>query len=122
MKKVHYRKLIRDGIVAKMQNKGAAFEIRTLNKKEFETCLFAKIEEEAGGIANAKTRAELIDEICDILAVIDEIKKFKKIGQAEFKTAYKENFKKKGGFTKRLWLAWSAAADYTSNEKKGKRK
>lgn len=122
MKKVHYRKLIRDGIVVKMQNKGAAFETRTLNKKEFEKCLLAKIEEEAGGVARANTRAELISEICDVVAVIDEIKKFKKIGQAEFKAAYKENIKKKGGFTKRLWLAWSAAADYTSNEKKGSKK
>lgn len=33
MKKVHYRKLIRDGIVKKMQNKGVAFETRTLKNK-----------------------------------------------------------------------------------------
>lgn len=122
MKKIYYRKLIRDGVAAKMRSNGTAFETRRLNKKEFEKCLLAKAEEEAGGVANARTRTELMDEICDVLAVIDEIKKFKKISSVQLQKARKENMKKKGGFAQRLWLEWSADTDYRSNEKKGKKK
>jgi predicted house-cleaning noncanonical NTP pyrophosphatase (MazG superfamily) len=121
MKKVYYNKLIRDGIVAKMKKFGVAFEIEKLNKKQYEKALFAKLEEEAGGVLNAKTKKELMYELADILVVIDEIKKFKKIKTAELRGFQKANIQKKGGFSKRLWLVWSEDNGYKTNEKRGKK-
>ncbi len=122
MKKIFYHKLIRDGVAAKMRKKGIAFETKKLSKSQLEKALLAKIEEEAGGVQNARTRVELVHEICDVLAVIDEIKKVKKISTRELNAARKENMRNKGGFAKRLWLVWSSDTGYKTNEKKGKRK
>ena len=102
-----------------MKKMGIAFETRKLSKKEFETALLAKVEEEAGGVVQAKTREELMHEMHDVLAVIDEIKKHHKIQTAEFNAIRKENMKKKGGFAQRLWLVWSEDNGYKTNEKKG---
>lgn len=122
MKKIYYHKLIRDGVAEKMKKKNIAFETQRLNKKEFEKALLAKVVEEAGGIQNAKTRKELMNEICDVLAVVDEIKKYNKIQLAELNSVRKENMKNKGGFAKRLWLVWSEDNGYRTNEKKGKKR
>lgn len=83
MKKVYYHKLIRDGVAAKMQRLGVAFEIRKLNKKSYEKALLAKLEEEASGTINAKTKEALMDELADILVVIEEIKRLKKISSTK---------------------------------------
>lgn len=121
MKKVHYRKLIRDGIVDKMKRLGVAYEIRKLEKKAFGEALLMKVEEEAGGIRNARTKQELMDELADVLAVIDEILKFKKISRSELRVARGANVKKKGGFSGRIWLEWSEDNGYKTNEKLGKK-
>lgn len=122
MKKIYYHKLIRDGVAEKMKKKGIAFEAKKLNHTQFGKALLTKVEEEAGGIKNAKTRTELLYEICDVLAVIDAIKKQKKISAQELSSALKENMKQKGEFKNRLWLTWSSDTGYKTNEKKGKKK
>lgn len=121
MKKIYYNKLIRDGVAERMKRQGIAFETRKLDEARFEAALIAKVEEEAGGVVKARTREELLHEIHDILAVIDEIKKFKKVKLAEFNAVRKENMAKKGGFDRRLWLVWSEDNGYKTNEKRGKK-
>lgn len=123
MKKIYYNKLIRDGVAEKMKKKGIVFETKKLNKSEFEKALLAKVVEEAGGIQNAKTRKELMHEICDVLAVIESIIKQKRINFfKELRAVWKENIKQKGRFNNRLWLVWSEDNGYRTNEKKGKLK
>lgn len=118
MKKIYYQKLIRDKIPEKMTRVGAAFEIRKLGKKEFEKELLRKVEEEASGLPKAKNKFELIEELADILDVVEEIKRFKKIKSGEIKKAQKENTRKKGGFKKKIYLVWSEDNGYRTNEKK----
>lgn len=118
MKKVYYRKLIRDKIPEKMTRVGAAFEIRKLGKKKFEKELLKKVSEEASGLLTARNKNGLVEELADVLDVVDEIRRFKKIKTSEIQKAQKENTRKKGGFRKRIYLVWSEDNGYRTNEKK----
>ena len=69
-----------------------------------------------------KSRVELISELTDVLDVIDEIKLVKKITPSELARAKRENFKKKGGFKKRLYLHWAEDTGYRTNEKRGRKR
>lgn len=104
-----------------MQKLGIAFEVKKLNKQEFEKALIVKIEEEAGGIIEAETREKFIEELTDLLSVIDEVKKVKRIKPVELQSVQRMNMKKKGGFSRRLWLVWSEDDGYKTNEKRGKK-
>ena len=57
----------------------------------------------------------------DVLDVIEEIKKLKKITDKQVKDAQKLNFEKKGGFEKKIFLFWSSDTGYKSNERKYKK-
>jgi predicted house-cleaning noncanonical NTP pyrophosphatase (MazG superfamily) len=122
MKKIYYNKLIRDKIPDRIKKKGGDFEIRKLSAAEFEKELLKKVGEEAGGLLNAKTKKELTSEIADILAVIREIQKVKRIPDKYIEKALQENFTRKGGFEKKLFLVWSSDTGYKTNERRyGKR-
>ncbi len=115
--KVFYNKLIRDLIPEKIATAGATCETRVLDEVEYEKELLKKVEEEGSGVAAATTREELIEEIADVQDVIDEIKKFKHITEEEVSAAQAVALKKKGGFSKRLFLLWSSDDGYKTNEK-----
>ena len=117
MKKKYYNKLIRDRIPEKIRGKGEDCEIEKLKPKEFEIELLKKVGEEASGLLSAKTFNELVSELADILAVIEEIKKIKRISQKQISKSMKLNFKEKGGFSKRLFLLWSSDVGYRTNER-----
>lgn len=118
MKKIHYNKLIRDKIPEKIKKNGGDFKVKKLNSKEFEKELYKKISEETLGLSRAKNSKEAASELADILAVLDEVVKLKKIKQKDIEKAKKINFKIKGGFKKRLYLYWSSDTGYKSNERK----
>jgi len=118
MKKLYFNRLIRDKILDKLISKGLKYKIKKLNKKEFLQELKAKIPEEAEGVVNAKNKKELIEELVDLRLVIEELKKQHKITDKEFKSAIKENWLKKGGFKKRIYLDWTSDDGYQTNEKK----
>lgn len=118
--KTYYRKLIRDNVPANMQAKGVAFEARTLQPEEFREALLKKVGEEASGLENAKDRSELIAELADLIAVLDEVKKLESISEEELEAAVLGNLEKKGGFKDRVYLEWSSNSDnYKTNEKNG---
>ena len=121
MKKIYYRKLIRDKIPEKIQGKGSECETRKLSRVEFEKELLKKVGEESSGLLQAKNKREIIEEITDVLDVVDEILKLKKITPKEIAAQKQQNLEKKGGFEKRLYLVWSSDADYQTNEKMGKK-
>ena len=116
-KKIYYNKVIRDKVAEKMKRNGVKFLAKTLSQKAFEKALIPKVAEEASGVVNAKNRTELIQELTDLLVVIDEVKRVKKISPAELKKTRRENMAKKGGFSKKLWLVWSEDTGYKTNEK-----
>ena len=117
MKKIYYNKLIRDKIPEKIKRNGGDYKINKLNQKLFEIELLKKVGEEASGLLSSKTKEELASELADIIAVIDEIKKVKHISSKQILKALKENFERKGGFNKRLYLFWSSDTGYKTNEK-----
>lgn len=121
MKKVFYRKLIRDKIPAKMDRGGAAHEIRQLGKKEFERELLKKVGEEASGLLAAKNRKELIEELADILDVVEEVRRYWKIQPSCILDKQKENARKKGGFKKKIFLVWSEDTGYRTNERRNEK-
>jgi len=121
MKKIFYQKLIRDKIPEKMTRVGAAFEIRHLGKKEFEKELLKKVGEEASGLPKAKKKEEIIEELADVLDVVEEVRRHWKIKPSCLRTKQKENFVKKGGFKKKIFLVWSEDNGYRTNERKYKR-
>jgi predicted house-cleaning noncanonical NTP pyrophosphatase (MazG superfamily) len=120
MKKIFYRKLIRDKIPSKMDRVGAAYETRKMGKKEFERELLKKVGEEASGLLAAKDKKELIEELADILDVIEEIRKRWRIKPSCIRKSQKENTRKKGGFEKKIYLAWSEDTGYRTNERRYK--
>lgn len=118
--KVFYRKLIRDNIPEKIRQAGSLCEVRTLSSDEYEEALFAKVAEEASGVvAAAPSRTELLEELADLYTVLEEIRVVRDISDEELETAYREGMRKKGGFTKRLFLEWSSDDGYSTNENKG---
>lgn len=121
MKKVYYRKLIRDKVPDKILNKGSQIETRRLGQKEFELELRRKLVEESGGVEQATTKKDIITELADVLVVIDELKKTYKITPGEIAKAKKDNLAKKGGFKNKVYLVWSSQDDYKTNEKLGRK-
>ncbi|MFM2423936.1 MAG: hypothetical protein RLZZ70_325 [Candidatus Parcubacteria bacterium] len=117
MSRVYYNKLVRDGIEAKIKNKGEACEVRVItDSAEFEQELRKKIKEEADGLAMTTTRAEFLQEYADLMVVLDALTQHYEISEAELKIAMTENVTKKGLFKARHFLHWSDAGAYKSNE------
>lgn len=116
-KKLHFNRLIRDGVLDKMKAKGLEYKIKKLNQQDFLAELKNKIPEEAEGVVKAKNHQDFIKELADLVFVIEELKKAYKIKPAEFKKVMAENFKKKGGFKKKIYLFWTSDDGYQTNEK-----
>jgi predicted house-cleaning noncanonical NTP pyrophosphatase (MazG superfamily) len=120
MKKIYYKKLIRDEIPKRIEESGGKYLCKKLNQKDFKKELLKKVSEESNGITFAKKKKEIISEIGDVLDVIDEIKKVFKISSEEIKGSRKNEFRRKGGFKKKQYLVWAEDTGYKSNERKGK--
>lgn len=115
--RVYYNKLIRDNIPEKIANLHEECEVREItDEQEFEQELLKKVVEEAQGVAKASSRGELLGELADLYAVLQELKSFHTIGEQEFAVIRTKNLEKKGGFTRRLFLHWSSDSGYKSNE------
>ncbi|HEY4526214.1 MAG TPA: nucleoside triphosphate pyrophosphohydrolase [Candidatus Paceibacterota bacterium] len=122
MKKVYYHKLIRDKIPERITQRGGKYSVKKLDKKEFEGELLKKVGEEADGLLSAKNKQELISELADVLVVIEEVKKLKRISGRQIFQALKTNYARKGGFRKKLFLDWSSDTGYKTNERRYGRK
>jgi predicted house-cleaning noncanonical NTP pyrophosphatase (MazG superfamily) len=107
MRKVFHRKLIRDRIPEHIESQGEKYEVRVMEKKEFEEELKKKLVEEAKELIKAPKK-ELLNELADVLELIKSIAKHYKI---DFKLVEEKQVKKRkerGGFKKRLFLIWSS--------------
>lgn len=122
MGNITYNKLIRDKIPEVIRARGAECEVETLDDERFKVELLRKVEEEASGLSQAKTRAELLEEFADVSVVLMEIRKLHNITEQEFNTALAENIALKGGFDKHVYLHWSSDDGYRTNEKTSEQK
>ncbi len=117
MGRVYYNKLIRDLVPQKMEANGATFEVRTIeDKEEFQQELLKKVREESLALSSVRSRKEFLDEYADLMVVLDALCALEEFSEADVREAIEQNLKKKGGFSKRLFLHWSADTNYTSNE------
>ena len=117
MKKVFYNKLVRDGIKAKIQSKGEACEVRSItDKSEFQQELLKKVLEEAGALAQVRTRTEFLDEYADLMVALDALTALLEVSEADIRIAIKENVERKGLYKQQHYLHWSEDSDYVSNE------
>lgn len=122
IKKIFYNKLVRDKIPEIIEKSGGVTQFNKLTPKQFEKELLLKVGEEASGLSGVKNKEDIAKELADIIAVIDEIKKLKKIKMSDIGKAMKVNFEKKGGFKKKLFLVWSQDTGYKTNEKRNTKK
>jgi predicted house-cleaning noncanonical NTP pyrophosphatase (MazG superfamily) len=113
MTKVQHQRLIRDNAPNKMREAGVAFETRQLDELEFKSALLKKVVEEAGGLAASETKADILGELADLLAVLDQVQRTFTITDAELRKARSANANEKGGFRERFFLEWSEGGDYT---------
>ena len=107
MRKVYYRKLIRDKIPEVIKANGGEYKTKILDKREFEKELRKKVVEEAKELAKASPK-DLLNELSDLLELIKSIALYHKI---EFKKVEQNQIKKnreRGGFKKMLFLIWSS--------------
>jgi predicted house-cleaning noncanonical NTP pyrophosphatase (MazG superfamily) len=116
MKKIHYNKLVRDGIPEELEKLGKAFEVHLLGDEAYEKALFEKLAEETMELQGASTKQETVKEIADVLEVIDAIKSLKGISAEEIEVKKEEKFKKRGGFLKRIMLLWSEDDGYEAKK------
>jgi len=117
MKKVFYNKLVRDGIKSKIASKGEACEVRAItDDAEFQQELLKKVVEEAGALAQVRSRAEFLDEYADLMAVLDALTAQLEVSETDIQVAIQENVERKGLYQQRHYLHWSEDSDYKSNE------
>ena len=115
--RVYYNKLVRDGIPQKIATKGEAYEVRAIvDDAEYQQELLKKIQEEAQALSRVSTRTEFLDEYADLMVVLDALTKLLEVSEAEIQVAMTENVSRKGLYTDRHFLHWSANTDYKSNE------
>ncbi len=117
-KKIYYNKLIRDKVPNTIKNRGFRCKTSKLSLKRFKRELLKKVGEEASSLPKLKSKKEIANELADIMAVIDELKKTYQISESLIKSEIKNNNRKKGGFKKRLFLFWSQDYKYRTNEKR----
>lgn len=107
MERRYYHKLIRDSVPDVMDAKGVVYEIGYLDDADFLRELLRKATEEAQELTAAKDRAEAVREMGDVLDVLDAIRTQYGIGDEELLASREEQWKKKGGFVKRVFLFWT---------------
>ncbi len=118
MKKVVYNKLIRDGIPAHLDEYGLTYDIRPITDDAmFEQEVRKKIVEEAIEVQTAGNREELVKEMADIAEVLRVLQSIHRISSEEVEVARVAKRDKKGGFDRRLFVAWCEDHGYEERKK-----
>ncbi|MAZ30422.1 hypothetical protein CL655_04050 [bacterium] len=116
-KRVYYNKLVRDLIKDRIEGKGETCSVRTIDDvQEFQQELLKKVIEEGHAVANSRSREKFLEEYCDLMVVLDALTDLLELSEAEVKEAMEHNIARKGKYTYRHFLEWSADVTYESNE------
>lgn len=117
MEKIYYNKLARDKIPEIIHDKGFDCEIRTVSDEEYKREIVRKVYEEASGVTNHDDRKHMVEEIADLIITLEAVKKEFEISSEEIDAAVKLSIDEKGGYDKKLYLAWSSDTEYSTNER-----
>ncbi|MEK7158842.1 MAG: nucleoside triphosphate pyrophosphohydrolase [Patescibacteria group bacterium] len=104
MKKMIYHKLVRDRIPEIITADGGVPEVRVLDEGAFKAALRDKMVEEAGELANAKTREEILNELADILQLVESVAQVEDVTIAEVESKKQNKKVERGGFDQRWFL------------------
>ena len=116
-KRVYYNKLVRDFIKDRIEGKGESCQVRTIDDvQEFQQELLKKVIEEAQAVAHARSREQFLHEYADLMVVLDSLTELLELSEADIKAALEDSLEKKGKYTYRHFLEWSADVTYESNE------
>lgn len=116
-KRVYYNKLVRDLIKDRIEGKGETCGVRTIDDlQEFQQELLKKVIEEAQAVAHSRSREKFLEEYCDLMVALDALTGTLELTEAEIKEAMEHNIARKGKYTYRHFLEWSADVTYESNE------
>ncbi len=107
MSRVEHNKLVRDFIPEKIRNNGEVCEVRALSLEEFIPALTSKIVEEAGELASAVSRDDILHEYADLMVLLDAFTAHYEFSEADIKDAIGRNIEKKGLFKERYFLEWT---------------
>ena len=106
MERYFHKKLVRDKIPEIIKLKGDEFEIRVMDREEFERELKRKLVEEATEVLGVSPDA-LPKELADVLELVKSIAEYYDIDFELIEEKQAERRKERGGFKKRIFLIWS---------------
>jgi predicted house-cleaning noncanonical NTP pyrophosphatase (MazG superfamily) len=99
-----YRKLVRDRIPEIISGRGLKCNVRRLAGRRYEKALREKVLEEASELLSSRGREEVLNELIDIQELINALRRKLGVGPKRFRQLVARKRKKRGGFTKRLFL------------------
>ena len=97
-------KLVRDLIPKIMSEAGKHPVFSELNANDFLHELKQKLIEEATEVSNAQNSQDIVEELCDVEEVSNEIRARLKISKFHFDAVRKLKKKERGGFSKRIYM------------------
>lgn len=117
MPKLIFNKLVRDGIIAKIENNNEHATFEKLDEKTFEYAVNKKLLEELNEVLKTKTKEELTEELADLLEVIYTKAKLHEISYDEIEQSRIQKYKKYGGFDNRIFLIHTIDQEYVEANK-----
>lgn len=105
-----YGKLVRDRIPEIIEADGRTAEVRVLDESEFIPALTAKLAEEAEELRKADPDDRL-GELADIFEVLTALAATLGLSEEQIREAAGHKRAKRGGFSRRLWLAKVTSAE-----------
>ena len=115
--RVYYNKLVRDAIPGKIASKGEVCEVRTItDSQELQQELLKKVQEEASSLAMSRTKAEFLEEYCDLMMVLNTLIVQLQVEPEEIESVLADNVARKGAYEQAHYLHWSQDVNYQSNE------
>lgn len=115
MKKIVYKKLIRDRIAEIIKKDGHKPKVRIMDKKEYVLELKKKVLEEAKELIKASSKEEIVNELSDLWELMESVAKTNRIKISEIKKLKIIKNKKRGGFKKKLFLEYVMENDKPGN-------
>ena len=99
-----YNKLVRDKIPLIIANKGAKVKHRVLSPEEYKEALKTKLLEEVNELLKATDKAEMTEELADVMEVLEGIRKVEEISEYDVAKMQHTKYTQKGGFLGRIFL------------------
>ena len=117
MPKLIFNKLVRDGIIKKIENNAEYAFYKELDDKTFEIELNKKFKEELNEVLNCKNKEELKEELADLLEVMLTKASIYGISYDEIEDARKDKFQKRGGYNNKVFLLYTVDKNYVDLNK-----